>query len=82
MFQERDPANIPWGKSGAEYVVESTGVFTTKEKVYLASPFAYGNSDVIPGRGTPEGWREEGHHLCALCRCSYVRHGRQSGQVH
>jgi len=32
MFQERDPANIPWGKTGADYVVESTGVFTTKEK--------------------------------------------------
>eukprot|EP00798_Chlamydomonas_sp_ICE-L_P002878 gene2878-17096_t len=25
---ERDPSNIPWGAAGAEYVVESTGVFT------------------------------------------------------
>ncbi|XP_019881510.1 glyceraldehyde-3-phosphate dehydrogenase 2 [Aethina tumida] len=32
VFQERDPANIPWGKAGAEYIVESTGVFTTIEK--------------------------------------------------
>nr|QES71277.1 glyceraldehyde-3-phosphate dehydrogenase [Helopeltis theivora] len=32
VFQERDPKAIPWGKSGAEYVVESTGVFTTIEK--------------------------------------------------
>lgn len=32
VFQERDPKNIPWGKAGAEYVVESTGVFTTIEK--------------------------------------------------
>src|SRR5690606_37547867 len=31
-YQERDPANIPWSEAGAEYVVESTGVFTTKEK--------------------------------------------------
>merc|ERR1711953_1538832 len=29
---ERDPAQIPWGADGAEYVVESTGVFTTIEK--------------------------------------------------
>lgn len=29
---ERDPNNIPWGSDGAEYVVESTGVFTTLEK--------------------------------------------------
>jgi len=35
MYQERDPANIPWGKAGADYVVESTGVFTTKEKAAL-----------------------------------------------
>ena len=25
---ERDPANLPWGKLGADYVVESTGLFT------------------------------------------------------
>jgi len=25
---ERDPANIPWGKLGADIVVESTGIFT------------------------------------------------------
>lgn len=30
--QERDPAAIPWGEAGADYVVESTGVFTTKDK--------------------------------------------------
>jgi hypothetical protein len=28
----RDPAEIPWGNYGAEYVVESSGVFTTIEK--------------------------------------------------
>ena len=27
-----DPKDIPWGEVGAEYVVESTGVFLTKEK--------------------------------------------------
>jgi glyceraldehyde 3-phosphate dehydrogenase len=32
FFAEKDPANIPWASAGAEYVVESTGVFTTKEK--------------------------------------------------
>lgn len=32
VFQERDPGNIQWGSAGAEYVIESTGVFTTKEK--------------------------------------------------
>jgi glyceraldehyde 3-phosphate dehydrogenase len=32
VFAERDPANIQWGAAGAEYVVESTGVFTLTEK--------------------------------------------------
>lgn len=32
VFSERDPASIPWGKAGAEIVVESTGVFTTIDK--------------------------------------------------
>nr|CAI5855822.1 unnamed protein product [Callosobruchus analis] len=32
VFNEKDPKVIPWGKHGADYVVESTGVFTTIEK--------------------------------------------------
>ena len=29
---EKDPNNLKWGEVGAEYVVESTGIFLTKEK--------------------------------------------------
>lgn len=32
IFAERNPADLPWGKVGAEYVVESTGRFLTQEK--------------------------------------------------
>jgi glyceraldehyde 3-phosphate dehydrogenase len=32
FYTERDPAAIPWKETGAEYIVESTGVFTTTEK--------------------------------------------------
>lgn len=35
FFAEKDPASIPWGKAGASYIVESTGVFTTNEKAAL-----------------------------------------------
>ena len=28
IFAERDPVDLPWGKIGAEIVVESTGIFT------------------------------------------------------
>ncbi|XP_002509572.2 glyceraldehyde-3-phosphate dehydrogenase, cytosolic [Ricinus communis] len=32
VFGFRNPEEIPWGQSGADYVVESTGVFTDKDK--------------------------------------------------
>lgn len=32
VYACREPKDIPWGKIGAEYIVESTGVFLTKEK--------------------------------------------------
>merc|ERR1719228_1631633 len=31
VFNERDPKDIKWSEAGAEYIVESTGVFTTME---------------------------------------------------
>jgi glyceraldehyde 3-phosphate dehydrogenase len=35
VFSERDPAKIPWGSVGAKIVVESTGLFTAREKAEL-----------------------------------------------
>lgn len=32
VFAERDPGNLPWAQYGVEIVVESTGIFTAKEK--------------------------------------------------
>nr|P26520.1 RecName: Full=Glyceraldehyde-3-phosphate dehydrogenase, cytosolic [Petunia x hybrida]CAA42904.1 glyceraldehyde 3-phosphate dehydrogenase [Petunia x hybrida] len=32
VFGIRNPEEIPWGEAGADYVVESTGVFTDKDK--------------------------------------------------
>ena len=32
FFGKMSPAEIPWGELGAEYVVESTGLFLTKDK--------------------------------------------------
>jgi len=32
FYMKKDPAEIPWSETGAEYIVESTGVFTTTEK--------------------------------------------------
>jgi glyceraldehyde 3-phosphate dehydrogenase len=35
VHQSKDPSEIPWGEAGAQFVIESTGVFTTKEKAEL-----------------------------------------------
>src|SRR6201998_2086083 len=32
VFAERDPAKLPWAEQGVEYVLESTGLFTSKAK--------------------------------------------------
>jgi glyceraldehyde 3-phosphate dehydrogenase len=32
VFNQMDPANIKWGDAGADYIVESTGAFTSLEK--------------------------------------------------
>ncbi|MGH9317640.1 MAG: type I glyceraldehyde-3-phosphate dehydrogenase [Thermoanaerobaculia bacterium] len=33
MTEEKDPAQIPWGKLGVQVVIESTGVLLTREKL-------------------------------------------------
>lgn len=45
VFTERDPSKIPWGEVGAEYVVESTGLF--RERAKAAAHLEAGASKVI-----------------------------------
>ena len=38
VFEEKDPTNIPWGKVGADYVADATGIFHSKDmaKAHIA----------------------------------------------
>ena len=52
FFAERDPADLPWKKVGAEIVIESTGIFTARDKA--AAHLAAGARKVIisaPAKG-------------------------------
>jgi glyceraldehyde-3-phosphate dehydrogenase (NAD(P)) len=49
---DRDPVNLPWDSLGVDLVVESTGIFTTKEKA--SKHLAAGANKVLltaPGKG-------------------------------
>src|SRR5580693_8537281 len=52
VLAERDPAKLPWGELGVEYVLECTGLFASKERA--AKHLAGGARKVLisaPGEG-------------------------------
>lgn len=60
VYEERDPAALPWGELGVDVVVESTGIFTTQEalskhieagakKVILSAPAKDDITTVVMG---------------------------------
>jgi glyceraldehyde 3-phosphate dehydrogenase len=60
VFAERDPADLPWGETGAEVVIESTGLFTKRDdaakhlaagakKVIISAPAKEPDVTLVPG---------------------------------
>jgi glyceraldehyde 3-phosphate dehydrogenase len=52
VFNERDPANIAWGSVGADYVIESTGIFLSEEAA--GAHFKGGAKKVVVSAPSPD----------------------------
>ena len=80
VFEERDPAALPWGEVGADIVVESTGIFTdaTKakahidggaKKVIISAPAKNEDLTVVLGVNDDE-YDPASHHIISNASCT------------
>jgi glyceraldehyde 3-phosphate dehydrogenase len=79
-LEERDPAEIPWGENGVDVVIESTGLFTAREKaaghlkggakrVVISAPS--GDADVMICMGVnDETYDPEAHTVISNASCT------------
>jgi glyceraldehyde 3-phosphate dehydrogenase len=76
----RNPSDLPWGKLGVEYVVESTGLFTEAEKaqghitagakkVIISAPGKGGVKTVVMGVNNQE-YDAAAHHIVSNASCT------------
>ncbi len=80
VFEERDPANLPWKEVGADIVIESTGFFTDAnqakvhldggaQKVIISAPAK--NEDVTVVLGANESdYDPAKHHVISMASCT------------
>ncbi|MGI6112968.1 MAG: type I glyceraldehyde-3-phosphate dehydrogenase [Mahellales bacterium] len=80
ILAERDPAKLPWGEMGIDIVIESTGIFTSKEKaamhitagakkVLISAPAK--NEDITIVMGVNEDkYDPKNHHVISNASCT------------
>jgi len=80
VMATRSPADLPWGKLGVEYVIESTGLFTEKEKaeghikagakkVIISAPAKGGAKTIVMGVNESE-YNPAEHHVVSNASCT------------
>ncbi|MEG2353977.1 MAG: type I glyceraldehyde-3-phosphate dehydrogenase [Clostridium sp.] len=80
IYAERDPKNIPWGKEGAEIVIESTGLFTDAikakahieagaKKVLISAPAKDEDITVVLGVNEDQ-YNPAIHHIISNASCT------------
>jgi glyceraldehyde 3-phosphate dehydrogenase len=81
VLAERDPAALPWGELGADVVIESTGLFTDREKaaahlaggaskVVISAPATNPDATVVLGVNFEEVYDRERHDVISNASCT------------
>src|SRR3954471_5754651 len=81
VFAERDPAQLPWGDLGADVVIESTGLFTTRDdaakhleagakKVIISAPATEPDVTVALGVNFDDAYDPDNHHVISNASCT------------
>jgi glyceraldehyde 3-phosphate dehydrogenase len=80
VFAERDPAALPWAETGAEVVIESTGLFTKRDdaakhleagarKVIISAPATEPDVTLVPGVND-DVYDPQQHHIVSNASCT------------
>lgn len=80
VLAERDPANLPWGKLGVDFVVESTGLFESREqaekhlkggakKVIISAPAKGPDITIVMGVNESK-YLAHKHHIISNASCT------------
>jgi glyceraldehyde 3-phosphate dehydrogenase len=80
VFSERDPAALPWADTGAEVVIESTGLFTKRDdaakhleagakKVIISAPAKEPDVTLVPGVND-DAYDPREHHVISNASCT------------
>jgi glyceraldehyde 3-phosphate dehydrogenase len=80
IYQERDPASIPWGEVDAEIVLECTGLFRDREraaahlragvrKVLISAPASNPDITIVMGVNDQE-YNPQKHHIISNASCT------------
>ncbi len=81
VFEERDPADLPWGDIGVDVVIESTGLFTKRDdakkhldagakKVIISAPATEPDVTVALGVNFESDYDAESHHIISNASCT------------
>ncbi len=81
VFEERNPADLPWGDIGVDVVIESTGLFTKRDdakkhldagakKVIISAPATEPDVTVALGVNFDSDYDAENHHIISNASCT------------